>query len=37
MDPVRLFAEYYRRRHGENEPPESLRGLFAALYEEASR
>jgi exonuclease SbcD len=37
MDPVRLFAEYHRRRHGDREPSEEMRALFATLYEEASR
>jgi DNA repair protein SbcD/Mre11 len=36
LDPSELFASYYRHRN-DAPPPDDLRALFAALYEEASR
>jgi exonuclease SbcD len=37
MSPSELFTEYYRRQHGESEPPApELMALFNALLEEAT-
>jgi exonuclease SbcD len=36
LDPSQLFAAYHAHRH-HRPPPDDLRALFAALYEEASR